>query len=96
MNSKLAKMIFGLIVVWLLGWTPYAIMCIWGIFHGAKYLTPTIGVIPLVFCKISAGANVMLYGLRYVSVNWNSISFKILFYPLGKWFNFSKLFINIF
>ena len=69
MDSKLAKMIFGLIVVWLLGWTPYAIMCIWGIFQGAKYLTPTIGVIPLVFCKISAGANVMLYGLRYVRVN---------------------------
>ena len=76
MNSKLAKMIFGLIVVWLLGWTPYAIMCIWGIFHGAKYLTPTIGVIPLVFCKISAGANVMLYGLRYLRINWNIICFQ--------------------
>ena len=59
-------MTFRLIIVWLLAWTPYAMLCFVGFFLDSEKLTPTVGLVPLVSCKISAAANVMLYGLRFV------------------------------
>ena len=60
-------MTFRLIIVWLLAWTPYAMLCFVGFFLDSEKLTPTVGLVPLVSCKISAAANVMLYGLRFVA-----------------------------
>ena len=64
MEAKLSRMVTKLIFVWAFAWTPYAIMAIWAMFFNASHLTPIMGVIPLLFCKISAGANSLIYGLR--------------------------------
>ena len=58
-------MVCKLIFVWGLAWTPYAIMALWAMFFQAHNMAPLMGVIPLLFCKCSAVANVMLYGIRY-------------------------------
>ena len=64
-EGKLARMVITLIFVWMSAWTPYGVMCIWSMFFDSYSLTPTMGLIPLLICKISAAANVLLYGLRY-------------------------------
>ena len=64
MEVTLAKMVSLLLVVWFLAWTPYVIMSIWIIFFDSKGLTPIIGIIPTICCKLSACANALLYGLR--------------------------------
>ena len=64
LEAKLSKTVGFLIAVWLFAWTPYAILAIWAMFFDANQITPTIGLIPTLFCKLSAGANVMMYGLR--------------------------------
>ena len=74
MEITLAKMVSLLIFVWLLAWTPYVILSTWIMFFNAKGLSPVLGVIPTVCCKISAGANALLYGLRYSSFSWKDIS----------------------
>ena len=63
-EAKLSKMVGLLIAVWLFAWTPYAILAIWAIFVDASQISSTVGLIPTMFCKLSAGVNVMLYGLR--------------------------------
>ena len=73
MEITLAKMVSLLIFVWLLAWTPYVILSTWIMFFNAKGLSPVLGVIPTVCCKISAGANALLYGLRYLSFLWQNI-----------------------
>ena len=65
MNGRLAARVFVLCLVWLLAWTPYAAMSLWVMFFDARGLSPTLGLIPTLCCKVSAGANAMLYGLRY-------------------------------
>lgn len=64
MESKLIRMVITVIFVWGFAWTPYAIMALWGMFFGSDNVSPIMGIIPLLFCKISAGVNVMIYGLR--------------------------------
>ena len=64
MESRLSKMVTKLICVWAFAWTPYAIMAIWAMFFDSYNLSPLMGVIPILFCKISAGANALIYGLR--------------------------------
>ena len=64
MEATLAKMVCKLIGVWIFAWTPYAIMALWAMFFDAHNLSPLMGVIPLLFCKVSAGANVIVYGVR--------------------------------
>ena len=64
MEEKLAKMVSLLLVVWVLAWTPYAAISCWIIFFDAKNLSPIMGLIPTLCCKVSAGTNAMIYGLR--------------------------------
>ena len=64
MEVTLAKMVSLILFVWFLAWTPYVVMIVWVIFFNARGLSPNLGLIPTVFCKISAGANAMVYGLR--------------------------------
>ena len=65
MEVTLAKMVSLLLVVWVFAWTPYVVMSVWIMFFNAKGLTPILGIIPTICCKISAFANGLLYGLRY-------------------------------
>ena len=60
----LAKMTSLLLIVWILAWTPYVVLLFWVIFLKAEGLSPLVGMIPTLCCKISASANAMIYGLR--------------------------------
>jgi r-opsin len=64
MEGKLVKMVITVIFVWGFAWTPYAIMAVWGMFFDYTHISQLMSTIPLLFCKISAGVNVMIYGLR--------------------------------
>ena len=66
MEEKLTKMVSFLQIVWLLAWTPYAMMHCWIMFFNASRLSPIVGMVPCFCCKISAATNAMLYGLRYL------------------------------
>ena len=61
---KLSKTVGIILLVWILAWTPYAIMAIWAMFFDAYGLSPNLGLIPALTCKVSAAVNVLLYGLR--------------------------------
>ena len=65
MERKLAKMVAKLIFIWTFACTPYAIMALWAMIFDAQNLSPLMGVILLLFCKISAGMNAIVHGLRY-------------------------------
>ena len=64
MEKRLAKMVCVLLVIWALAWTPYAVMSIWIMFCDSKGLSPVYGLIPTICCKLSAGLNTLLYGIR--------------------------------
>ena len=64
MEEMLAKMVCLLMFIWFIAWTPYAAMSIWIMFFEAHGLTPILGLVPTLCCKVSAGTNAMLYGLR--------------------------------
>ena len=66
MEEMLAKMVCLLMCVWFIAWTPYAAMSVWIMFFEARGLTPVMGIVPTLCCKVSAGSNAMLYGLRLV------------------------------
>ena len=72
-DKKLAKMVGLLLFVWFLAWTPYATMNSWILFFDFKRLSPIFGVIPTICCKLSAGANALLYGIRYLAIFLNLI-----------------------
>ena len=63
-QHKLSKTFMLLVLVWVIAWTPYAMLIVWIICFDAQGVTPIVGLVPVVFCKLSAAGNVMLYGLR--------------------------------
>jgi hypothetical protein len=63
MEIQLAKMVSLLLVVWIIAWTPYAILSVWIIIFDAKGLTPMLALVPTVCCKSSAALNSFLYGI---------------------------------
>ena len=65
---RLSKTVGMILLVWILAWTPYAVMATWTMFFDAYGLTHYLGLIPLITCKISASFNVLFYGLRFIIV----------------------------
>ena len=66
MEKQLLKMVCVLLLVWFLAWTPYAGMSVWVMFFDANGLSPIIGLIPTICCKLSAASNSLIYGIRYL------------------------------
>lgn len=64
-EAKLAIVIIGIIGLWFLAWTPYAIVALLGITSNEKYLTPFSSMLPAVFCKTSACFNPYLYAVNH-------------------------------
>ncbi|TRY72288.1 hypothetical protein TCAL_16172 [Tigriopus californicus] len=60
---RLAKVAFFLILLWLVAWTPYALVFFWSLTPYSQYLHPIYDVFPGVFCKMSAAINPYIYGL---------------------------------
>lgn len=62
---KLAKIAFCLITLWVLSWSPYAIVALMGIFYDQSLITPTASMIPGLFAKSSSIANPFVYALSH-------------------------------
>ena len=53
-----------ILTVWLVAWTPYVLLSAWIMFFGAENLSPELAMAPTIFCKLSASANALIYGVR--------------------------------
>lgn len=62
---KLALVVFGIIGLWFLAWTPYAIVALLGITNNEHFLTPLTSMIPALFCKTSAVLNPLIYAVNH-------------------------------
>lgn len=62
---KLALVVIGIIGIWFLSWSPYAVVALLGITNQEKYLTPLGSMIPAVFCKTSAVLNPLIYAINH-------------------------------
>lgn len=59
---KLAKIAAFLITLWLLSWTPYAIVALLGIFSDQSLLTPTASMVPALLAKMASVIDPFVYG----------------------------------
>ena len=64
----------SLVLLWLLAWTPYAIVSLIGISGHGDLLTPTATVIPALFAKLSACINPFVYSLTHPKIKKEVIS----------------------
>ncbi len=62
---KLAKIAFCLITLWVVSWSPYAIVSLIGIFYDQSVLTPTASMLPALFAKTSSFLNPFVYALSH-------------------------------
>ena len=66
MEIKLAKISAVLISLWVISWTPYAIVALIGIFSSNKsILTPSFSMVPALFAKAAAIIDPFVYGLSH-------------------------------
>jgi hypothetical protein len=63
MEIQLAKMVSIILLVWIIAWTPYAILSVWIILLDGAGLSTSIAIAPTVCCKTSAAFNSFLYGI---------------------------------
>lgn len=62
---KLAAVVFGIIALWFIAWTPYAIVALLGISKYRFLLTPFGSMLPAFFCKTAACLNPYVYALTH-------------------------------
>ncbi|XP_055377260.1 opsin, ultraviolet-sensitive [Condylostylus longicornis] len=62
---KLTAIVSGIISLWFLAWTPYAVVALIGISGNEYYLTPLCSMVPAIFCKISACINPYVYAVTH-------------------------------
>ena len=73
MEITLGKMACKLLILWMIAWTPYAMMNLWMMFFSRDGITAVFGLIPTICTKCSAAGNAALYGIRYVLGISNSL-----------------------
>lgn len=62
---KLAVIVFMIIGLWFLAWTPYSIVALLGITGNEDKLTPLGSMIPAIFCKSSACIDPYIYAATH-------------------------------
>ena len=67
-EMAIAKIVLGLVVLWVLAWTPYAVVTLLGISGNGNLLTPLSTLIPAMFAKISACINPFVYSLTHPKI----------------------------
>lgn len=65
MEIRVAKIAIAILVLYLLSWTPYALVALVGQFGDAMFVTPLWSEIPVMFAKTSAIYNPMVYALSH-------------------------------
>ena len=80
MEITLGKMACKLLILWMIAWTPYAVMNLWMMFFSPNGITAVFGLIPTICTKCSAAGNAALYGIRFVLVISSSLIGMMRFY----------------
>lgn len=62
---KLAILVITVIALFFVSWTPYAIVSLLGIFGKKELITPTVSMIPALFCKTTACINPFIYVINH-------------------------------
>lgn len=62
---KLASVVFFTIFLWFLSWTPYAMIALLGVFNRQDLITPSVSMVPALFCKTAACVNSYVYALSH-------------------------------
>jgi len=73
-EKTIAKVVLGLIGLWLVSWTPYATIALFGISKNLQPLSPGMAMFPALFAKLSACINPYLYALRHPKVQKELVS----------------------
>ncbi|KAL9903111.1 G protein-coupled receptor family protein rhodopsin 7 isoform 1-T6 [Glossina fuscipes fuscipes] len=64
-EQKLAIIVFLIIGLWFVAWTPYSIVAMLGVFGQEQYLTPIGSMIPALFCKTAACIDPYVYAATH-------------------------------
>lgn len=64
----IAKIVLGLIMMWMISWTPYALVALLGISGNQNRLTPGVTMLPALFAKCSACVNPIVYTLTHPKI----------------------------
>ncbi|XP_053687276.1 opsin, ultraviolet-sensitive [Sabethes cyaneus] len=62
---KLAAVVFGIIGLWFLAWTPYAVISMMGVFGYERLLTPLGSMVPAIFAKIACCIDPYFYAMNH-------------------------------
>ncbi|XP_058053522.1 opsin, blue-sensitive [Anopheles bellator] len=62
---KLAGVVVGIVGLWFIAWTPYAVVAMMGVFGYERYLTPLNSMLPAVFAKIAASIDPYFYAMNH-------------------------------
>lgn len=64
-EMKIAKVAIGLVFLWLISWTPYAIVALMGPMGYVEYIHPTYSMIPALTAKTAATIDPIVYSLSH-------------------------------
>ena len=66
MERKLAARLLIIIGIWIIGWTPIAVLTTMQLFGYGLYINKIFPMTAMLLCKISSVLNCGIYGMRYV------------------------------
>lgn len=62
---RLGYVVVGVIMLWFMSWTPYAIVALLGVFGQKEYITPLNSMIPALFCKAASCIDPWIYAITH-------------------------------
>ncbi|CAB3363334.1 Hypothetical predicted protein [Cloeon dipterum] len=62
---RIAKAAIGICALFVLSWTPYAVLALIGAFGNQSMITPTVSMVPALFCKMVACVDPYVYAISH-------------------------------
>lgn len=62
---RLGYVVVGVIFLWFISWTPYAMVALLGVFDQKEYITPLGSMIPALFCKAASSIDPWIYAITH-------------------------------
>ncbi|XP_026820091.1 melanopsin-like isoform X1 [Rhopalosiphum maidis] len=62
---RLGYVVVGVILLWFVSWTPYAMVALLGVFDQKEYITPLSSMIPALFCKAASCMDPWIYAITH-------------------------------
>jgi len=62
---RLGYVVVGVIMLWFVSWTPYAMVALLGVFDRKEYITPLSSMIPAVLCKAASCMDPWIYAITH-------------------------------